>query len=429
VLYSLPDVGGRMVFLISKSPTNMESGMKESPIKVYGYRWLVLLAFVPIACMTQVFWITFAPITSAAAQFYHKSDLMIGLLSMSFMVVYILVVLPSAWAIDTWGFRTAVGIGAVLTAVFGLTRGIFASNFTLVFLSQIGLAIGQPLVIGSITKIVARWFPVKERATASGLGTLALYLGPLIAMLLTPFLVLRVGVSRMLLDYGIAGAVAAVIFLLLAREHPPTPAGQDERVLMFAGLKSMLRQRDFVFLLIMFFVGLGIFNGVSTWIEDIIRPRGFTISQAGMLGGLMLIGGILGAIIIPLFSDKLRRRKPFLLLALIGLIPGLIGMTYSTSYWLLLASGLIFGFFLLSAGPIGFQYGAEITRPAPEGTSNSLLIVMGQISGIVFIFAMDALKSPATKAMTVSLLGLAALTVITVILATFLRESPVHGSP
>jgi len=54
---------------------------------------------------------------------------------------------------------------------------------------------------------------------------------------------------------------------------------------------------------------------------------------------------------------------------------------------------------------------------------------MGQISGIVFIFGMDALKSPATKAMTVSLLALAALTFITVILATFLRESPVHGSP
>jgi MFS family permease len=403
--------------------------MEEGTPKVYNYRWLVLLAFVPIACMTQVFWITFAPITSVAAQFYHKSDLMIGLLSMSFMIVYILVALPAAWAIDTWGFRTAVGIGAILTAVFGLTRGIFASNFTMVFLSQIGLAIGQPFVIGAITKIAARWFPVKERATASGLGTLALYLGPLAAMLLTPFLVLRIGISRMLLDYGIAAAIAAVIFLLIAREHPPTPAGRDERVLMLAGLKSMLRQRDFIFLLILFFVGLGMFNGVSTWIEDIIRPRGFTISQAGLLGGLMLIGGILGAIVIPLISDKLRRRKPFLLLALIGLIPGLIGMTFSTSYGLLLASGFIFGFFLLSAGPIGFQYGAEITRPAPEGTSNSLLIVMGQISGIVFIFVMDALKSPATKAMTVSLLALAALTFITVILATFLRESPVYGSP
>jgi len=400
--------------------------MEEETIKVYSYRWLILVGFVLIACMTQVLWITFAPITSAAAQFYHKSDLVIGLLSMSFMIIYIFIVLPSAWTIDTWGFRTAVGIGAVLTAVFALTRGIFASNFNIVFLSQVGIAVGQPFVIGSITKIAARWFPVKERATASGLGTLALYLGPLSAMLLTPFLVLHVGISRMLLIYGIASAAAAGFFLIVAREHPPTPAGRDERVLMLDGLKSMLRQRDFIFLLIMFFVGLGMFNSVSTWIEDIIRPRGFTISQAGLLGGLMLVGGIVGAIIISLLSDLSRRRKPFILLALIGLIPGLIGMTYFTSYWLLLLSGFIFGFFLLSAGPIGFQYGAEITRPAPEGTSNSLLLVMGQISGIVFIFAMDALKSPVTQAMTTSLLGLAAFTVICVILAAMLRESPVH---
>jgi len=399
--------------------------MKEETIKVYRYRWLVLLAFVLVACMTQVLWITFAPITSAAAQFYHTSDLMIGLLSMSFMIVYIFVVLPSAWAIDTWGFRAAVGIGAVLTAVFALLRGIFASNYTIVFLSQIGIAIGQPFVIGAITKIAARWFPAKERATASGLGTLALYLGPLAAMLLSPYLVLRIGMSRMLLAYGIAALAAAVIFLLIAREHPPTPAGRDERVLMFDGLKSMLRRRDFIVLLVMFFVGLGMFNSVSTWIEDIIRPRGFTISQAGLLGGLMLIGGIVGAIIIPLLSDASRRRKPFILMALIGLIPGLIGMTYATSYGLLLLSGFVFGFFLLSAGPIGFQYAAEITHPAPEGTSNSLLLVMGQISGIVFIFAMDALKVPASGAMTTSLLGFAALTVVCVILAATLRESPI----
>lgn len=387
---------------------------------------MVLLAFVVIACLNQVLWITFAPITSAAAQFYHTSDLMIGLLSMSFMVVFILMALPSAYAIDTWGFRAAVGMGAVLTAFFGLTRGIFASNFTIVFLSQIGIAVGQPFVICAITKVAARWFPVEERATASGLGTLALYLGPLLAMLLTPHLVLRMGIQRMLLAYGIASAAAATFFLLAAREHPPTSPGPDERVLMFDGLKSMFRQRDFIFLLILFFVGLGMFNSISTWIEDIIRPRGFTISQAGMLGGLMLGGGIIGAIVIPLLSDQSRRRKPFLLLALIGLIPGLVGMTYSTSYWLLLLSGFTFGFFLLSAGPVGFQYAAEITHPAPEGTSNSLALLVGQISGIVFIFGMDALKSPATGAMTNSLVTLAVLTAISIVLAAMLRESPVH---
>jgi MFS family permease len=177
--------------------------------------------------------------------------------------------------------------------------------------------------------------------------------------------------------------------------------------------------------MIIFFVGLGMFNSISTWIEDIIRPRGFTISQAGVLGGLMLLGGIIGAVIISLVSDQLRRRRPFILMALIGLIPGLVGMTYLTSYWLLLLSGFAFGFFLLSAGPVGFQYGAELTHPAPEGTSNTLLLVVGQISGIIFIFGMDALKAPASGEMTASLLILAGLAVICIVLAAMIRESPV----
>jgi len=406
--------------LKSPLPTN------DAEPRVYGRRWVILGVFVFIACMSQVHWITFAPITSTAAAFYHTSDLMIGLLSMSFMVVYILVFLPAAWMIDTLGFRAAVGFGGILMAVFGLTRGIFGSNFTAVFISQIGLAVGQPFIMGAITKIAVRWFPVRERATASGLGTLALYLGPLVAMLLTPALVVRHGLPRTLVYYGVATVVAAVLFILVTREHPPTPAGRDERVLMLDGLKTMVRRRDFLLLLAMFFVGLGVFNGVATWIEDIVRPRGFTITQAGTLGGLMLVGGIVGAVIMPLLSDKLRRRKPFIVIALAGLIPGLLGMTYATHYGLLLLSGFAFGFFLLSAGPVGFQYGAEVTHPAPEGTSNTLLIVIGQISGIVFIFAMDALKSKTTGAMTGSLVGLSVLTAVCVALAFTLRESPIR---
>jgi MFS family permease len=404
--------------------------MDEGTIKVYGYRWVVLTVFMFIAAMTQALWITFAPITSAAAQFYETSDLIIGLLSMSFMVIYIIIVIPSAWIIDTWGFRRAVGIGAAITAACAMTRGIFAKDFNIVLASQIGIAIGQPLVLGSITKLAARWFPVNERATATGLGTLALYLGILAGMIITPILTIGYSIKGMLLIYGGAAAISAVAFVAFSREHPPTPPcppGGEERTLMYDGLKSMLKQKDFILLLVIFFVGLGIFNGISTWIEVIVRPRDFSISQAGMLGGLMLIGGILGALIVPMLSDKLRRRKPFIILALLGLIPGLLGVIFVSSYVLLLLSGFIFGFFLLSAGPIGFQYGAEITTPAPEGTSNSLLLVMGQISGIIFIFGMDAIKSP-SGSMTVPLIVLLGLTMISVFLSVLLKESPVRGT-
>jgi hypothetical protein len=81
----------------------------------------------------------------------------------------------------------------------------------------------------------------------------------------------------------------------------------------------------------------------------------------------------------------------------------------------------VMGFFLLSAGPIGFQYGAEATYPTPEGTSNGLLILMGQISGIIFIFAMDAFKAP-DGSMTASMVVLIALMAVSILLSFLLRE-------
>jgi hypothetical protein len=90
---------------------------------------------------------------------------------------------------------------------------------------------------------------------------------------------------------------------------------------------------------------------------------------------------------------------------------------------LLLVSGGCFGFFLLSSGPIGFQYGAEITYPISEGTSNGFLILMGQASGILFIFAMDSFKDAGSGSMTKPLLVLICLMIIGLAISLWLRES------
>ncbi len=400
--------------------------MEQTNFKVYGYRWVVLLVFMFAAAVNQLLWITFAAITGDAARYYGVSDLSIGILSVSFMIVYIFVSIPASWAIDTYGIRVAVGIGAALTGVFGLLRGLWASDYNLVLVSQIGIAIGQPFILNALTKVAARWFPIQERATASGLGSLSIYLGIIVGLALTPYLTIQSGLGGMLVIYGIVAVIAAVAFLGLVRERPPTPPcppGQDERSLVFDGLKQTLHKTDFGHLMLIFFVGLGVFNAVTTWIEDIVRPRGFTITQAGAIGGLMILGGIVGALIMPSLSDRYRKRVPFISLALAGAIPGLAGITYATSYWLLLASAFVMGFFLLSAGPIGFQYGAEVAYPAPEGTSNGLLLLMGQISGIAFILGMDSFRAPGTGSMTPSLVVLIGLMVLSVLLCTRLKES------
>jgi len=399
--------------------------MTQNSFKVHGYRWVVLLTFMAVIAVNQLLWITFAAITTQAMQFYNVSELSIGLLSLSFMIVYIIISFPASWAIDTYGIRVGVGIGAALTGIFGLTRGLVASSYTWVLVAQIGIAIGQPFILNAVTTVAARWFPMQERATASGLGSLAIYLGILVGLAFTPYLTLQSGIPGMLITYGIVSAVAMFVFFLFARERPPSPPcppDQEGRSLVLDGLTRMIRQRDFILLLIIFFVGLGAFNAITTWIDQILVPHGFSATQTGNAGGIMIFGGILGAVILPLLSDRYRKRAPFLVLAVIGATIGLAGITYVTNYGLLLVFSFIFGFFLLSAGPIGFQYGAEITYPAPEGTSNGLLLLMGQIAGIIFILGMDAFKSPQTGSMTMPLIVLLGLMVICLFLGTRLRE-------
>jgi len=401
--------------------------MEPTVFKVYKYRWIMLSVYMFIVIINQLLWITFAPITAAATHYYGVSDIQIGMLSMCFMIVFIIVSIPASWVIDTYGIKIGVGIGAVLTGVFGMLRGMANTNYELLLMAQIGIAVGQPFLLNAITKLASRWFRIEERATAAGLGTLAMYIGVLVGMLLTPYLSKTYGISHMLYIYGVTSIMAALIFILFSKERPltaPCHAHQEERSLVFDGLRNTFKNKNFYWLLLIFFVGLGIFNCVTTWIEDVVRPRGFSAEQAGITGGIMIMGGILGALIMPMLSDHYRKRKLFIMIALVGCIIGLIGVTFAESYWLLLLSGIMLGFFLLSAGPIGFQYGAEITYPTSEGTSNGLLILAGQISGIVFIFALDSFKDSVTHSMTKPLVVLIGLAILSLLLSTQLKESP-----
>ena len=134
----------------------------------------------------------------------------------------------------------------------------------------------------------------------------------------------------------------------------------------------------------------------------------------------MLVGGLLGAVIIPPFSDRQHKRQRYLLLGISLAIPGLVGLTFATTIWLLFASAFSLGFFLISTGPIGMQYAAEITQPTPEGTSNGLIQLFGQ-AAVVFVYIMEAMKSP-DGSFTPALMLTLGLMVICVLVITQLKD-------
>jgi len=371
----------------------------QKQIQVYGYRWVVLAVFVAINIVVQIQWLSFAPIAKAAQSIYGVSALQIDFFSIIFLAVFVVFCIPASYVIDTFGIRIGIGTGAVLAGVFGLMKGFSASDYTLVCIAQTGLALSQPFIINSTTKVAMQWFPITERATAGGIGLLAQFLGMIVAMIATPHLISVNAqgvytISGMLMSYGVSTAVVAGVVLIFLREKPPTPPcleGQDERYKVFEGIKHMLKNRDMLLLLLAFFLGLGMFNSITTCIDQICKLRGLNFEQTGLVGGMMLISGVIGSIIFPMISDKVRKRKAVFIFTMGCTIPGLIGLTLAGHYAGMLISSFAMGFFFLGGAPVLFQYGAEINVPAPESTSQGLLMLAGQTGGILFVIGLNSL--------------------------------------
>jgi MFS family permease len=356
---------------------------------------VVLAVFMLVNLTIQILWSSYATITGLAARFHGVSDLAIGMLGMVFMIAFVPLSFPVSWAIDRYGFRRTVGLGTVLMSAFGLLRGLAGASYPLVLVGSIGIAAAQPFLLNAWTTVPARWFPREERASAVGLVTFANLVGTGVGFALTPALVEVMPIPSVQLLYGAVAAASAALFLLLARDAPSGhdgPPGPEGRALVLDGLRHAFAVPSFRTYLAISFVGMGVFNGLAIWLEPIIRPRGFGPEDAGKLGALMLVGGVVGAVVVPPISDRLRRRKVFILGGLALAVPGLLGLAWATTLAGLCAAAFGLGFFLVATSPIGMQYATEITRPTPEGTSNGIVQLFGQVS-VVFVYVMEALRT------------------------------------
>jgi len=75
---------------------------------------------------------------------------------------------------------------------------------------------------------------------------------------------------------------------------------------------------------------------------------------------------------------------------------------------------------MVSANPVGMQYVAEITYPTPEGTSNGLISLFGQVS-VVFVYIMEAMRTP-DGAFTPALLLSIGLLLVCVVVAFWMKD-------
>ena len=102
-------------------------------------RWLMLLAYGLATIANAVLWITFAPIASHTASYYHVSTNSVNLLSSVFMMAYLPGSLMAGYCFNRFGLRTGLWVGVILNAASAGLRYVSAGNDQQVsFYSQCG---------------------------------------------------------------------------------------------------------------------------------------------------------------------------------------------------------------------------------------------------------------------------------------------------
>jgi MFS family permease len=400
-------------------------GQEISGYKSYKYRWVVLAIYMYIAALTQLYWLNFAAIETFVEERFSITASTVMWFTLVFPLVYVLLSMPAGMIIDRKGFKYGVGIGALFTGVFAMLRLVNTDSFTVLLISQIGIAIGQPFVLNGVTKLVVTWFPQKEEATAVGLGSLALLVGMMVGLGATPALVQYLGFKPMMLIYGVLGVLGILLFFSLVRPHPPTPAREAEtqqEITGWQGIKHILKIRDFVILGFIALIGIGVFNGLATWLEKILNElHRIPMTDAGIIAAILILSGIVGCIVIPMISDKVMKRKPFLLLAsAIGTV-SIVMLMVAKGYALNLVNGIFLGFFLISALPIMLTMSAEITGARFAGISVGYLQLLGNAAAVAIVPIMESMRG-ITGQWILPLAFIAGLLGVAFILAIVIRE-------
>lgn len=397
--------------------------MKNSDIS--PYRWVILFSIVPIIISTEMMWLSLAPISSMAEQYYGVNGIWITLFTMSYMIMFVLFSIPASWVIDRYGYRLSLIIGAVLTSFFGLTRAYFADSFTLVIISQFLIAIGQPFLLNISTKVPANWFPLSERATAAGILTMAQYLGFALPMVIAPAQAAASGLPSVLMTFAVIASISAVISILFTKEHPavPPPGPKSEKEdFSLTSMKNLFLNKAYLLALLICFLSIGVFNTILTLIESILLPRGITSMEAGMIGAVFVLAGVIGAVILPILSDRLRIRVPFFTASITILAPLYLGLTLIDDFLPLVLIAGIAGFTIMGTAPILFQHGSEVAYPTQEGTSLGTILLMGQVSGVFFVFLFEVLAA-GTHSVIPPMLAIAVITAAEIPLTLKIKES------
>jgi len=353
-----------------------------------------------------------------AAKQLGLSPVAFGYILSAFGWAYVIGQIPSGWLLDRFGSTRVYTISIFAWSVFTLLQGfagVFPSGmavavlFVLVFLMGLGEAPSFP----GNGRIVAAWFPARERGTASAVFNAAQYSATVVFAPLSGWITQALGWPYVFVVLGSLGILLTPIFWKTVRSpagHPrvhPSELDYIERggglVTMdqpsqvraaqagstWAALGQLLTNRT----LLGIYVGQYCITTLTyfflTWFPVyLISGRGLTSLKAGLGASLPALFGFCGGILGGMFSDSLLKRGWSLTAArktpiVVGMLlsASMIACNYVDAVWAVLAIMCV-AFFGKGIGALGWAVVSDTSPRERAGLCGSLFNTFGNTAAI-----------------------------------------------
>jgi len=294
----------------------------------------------------------------------------------AYYVIYAIMQPPVGFLVDRFGVRVLLSIAAFVCSLGVFWFG-FSHSFFSAVISRMLIGFGASFAFISMLVIALNWFDKKYFAFLSGFAQLLGAVGPLLAGApLAILLNIMKGNWRAIEFFlGIYGIIVGLLIAIFVRNKPKGKETQliylDYKSSFFEKIKTIFQRTQNIWIVLyasLVYVSTPLL--AAYWGTSFLQSKGLEKSTAAFVISILWIGYAFGCPIIGKLSDKINKRKPFLILCSILGILSTIFLLFSNIFNIIFLSFscLVLGF-ASSGSSLTFAVITENTIKKVHGTA------------------------------------------------------------
>lgn len=183
-------------------------------MQIRNYRWLIVSLLFVATTINYLDRQIIGLLKPTLEKEFSWSETDFAYIVMAFTAAYAIGLLFFGWVIDKVGTKAGYTWSVIIWSLSGMFHAL-AKSVSGFSLARIGLGIGEAGNFPAAMKSVAEWFPRRERALATGIFNSGTSVGVVMALLITPWILVNYGWQEVFWITGALGFVWLIFWLWL----------------------------------------------------------------------------------------------------------------------------------------------------------------------------------------------------------------------